>query len=116
MICHYAERRVLFTIMLNVVALFIKCCKVIMKPIFFSTHQTHPTNVKSVQKHSKLAASAQNIKRYQGPYSQHLIFFLSYKWAQKARALHDYRLKRLTSDKHSSLLRAFIRCKDNEVL
>jgi hypothetical protein len=38
-----------------------------------------------------------------------LMFFLTYEWAQKARTLHYTRIKRLPSDKHSSLFRTFIR-------
>jgi hypothetical protein len=34
-----------------------------------------------------------------GPYSQYFIFFITYEWAQQARALHYTRLKRLPSDK-----------------
>ncbi len=39
----------------------------------------------------------------QGPYSQHFIFFLTYKRALSARLLHYTRLKSLSSDKHSCL-------------
>jgi hypothetical protein len=40
----------------------------------------------------------------QVPYSQHSIFFVTYKSAQKVRLFHTTKLKRLTSDKHSNLL------------
>jgi hypothetical protein len=42
-----------------------------------------------------------------GPYSQHSIFFATYKWAQQARMLHQTRLESLASKKHSSLLCPF---------
>jgi hypothetical protein len=54
--------------------------------------------------------------QHQGPYSLLLIFFLTYEWAQKARTLHYTKIKRLPSDKHSSLFRAFISYEEIEVL
>jgi hypothetical protein len=36
--------------------------------------------------------------------SQHFIFLLNYEWAQEAVMLHCTMLKRLSNDKHSSLL------------
>jgi len=55
-------------------------------------------------------------RRTQGPYSQHLIFFWTYEKGQKARTLNYTRLKRLPSDKHSSLFGAFIcKIRKNEV-
>ncbi len=50
------------------------------------------------------------------PYSQHYIFFVTYKLAHKARLLHNTKLERLTSDKHSNLLCQFQSYKENEVL
>ncbi len=44
----------------------------------------------------------------QGPYSQHLIVILTYKWAQYARVLHYTMIKKLSGDKHASLLGAFV--------
>ncbi len=38
----------------------------------------------------------------QGLYSQHFIFFVTYEFAQEARALHYTRLERIARDKHSS--------------
>ncbi len=42
--------------------------------------------------------------RAQGPYSQHFTFFVSYKWALKARVLHYTRLERIASNKHPGLI------------
>ncbi len=36
----------------------------------------------------------------QGLYSQHFIFFVTYESAQEVRLFHNYKLERLTSDKH----------------
>ncbi len=52
----------------------------------------------------------------QWPYSQHSIFFVTYESAQYARLLHNSRLKRLTSDKHSNLLGQFLSYEENVVL
>jgi hypothetical protein len=49
-------------------------------------------------------------------YSQHFIFFITYKWAKKARVLHSVRLERITSDKRSSLLGPFVSYEENNVL
>jgi len=49
-----------------------------------------------------------------GLYSQHFIFFITYKGAQKARALHYNRLERLTGDRPSGLLGPLISYEDNE--
>jgi len=54
--------------------------------------------------------------RDQGPYSQHFIFSVTYESAQLVRVLHYTRLKRLSNDKHSSLLGTFINFEGNEVL
>jgi hypothetical protein len=54
--------------------------------------------------------------RTQGPYSQHVIFSASNKWAQLAIVLHYTWLKRLARDKHSSLLGPFVIYKENKVL
>ncbi len=39
-----------------------------------------------------------------GLYSQHFIYFLIYKWPQKATMLHYTKVYVLTMDKHISLL------------
>jgi hypothetical protein len=52
----------------------------------------------------------------QGPYSQHYIFFATYKWTQEAGALHHARLERLGSEEQSSLLCPFTGNKEIEVL
>ncbi len=49
-----------------------------------------------------------------GPYSQHFIFFPTFKWAQKARVLHNTKLQFLSRDKHSSLLGPFVSDEENE--
>ncbi len=49
--------------------------------------------------------------RHLGWYSQHFI----HKWAQQARVLHYTRLKRLSSDKHSSLLGPYVSEKNSSV-
>jgi hypothetical protein len=51
----------------------------------------------------------------QGPYSQHSIFCVTYKWVQKARVLHYPRVERLARDENPSLLGPFISYKENEV-
>jgi len=45
------------------------------------------------------------------PYSQHFIFILIYEWAK-----HYTRLKRLSSDKHSTLFGTFVSNEEDEVL
>jgi hypothetical protein len=54
--------------------------------------------------------------RSQGPYSQHFIFFVTYKWAQQSRVLHYTVLEGVNSDKHSGLLGPFETDKENKVL
>jgi hypothetical protein len=54
--------------------------------------------------------------RLLGPYSQHFIFFLTYKWAQYAKLLNYTRLDGLGGDKHSSLLDSFLSYEENQVL
>ncbi len=50
-----------------------------------------------------------------GPYSQNFIFFITYEWAQQARAL-DYTMpERLANDKHSSLFGTLESYKENEL-
>ena len=49
-------------------------------------------------------------------YSQHSIFFVTYKSAQYARLFHNTKLEMLTSDKHSNLLGQFLSYEENEVL
>jgi hypothetical protein len=44
-----------------------------------------------------------------GSFSQHFSFFVTYEWAQKARALDHNRLVNLASDIHSGLLGRFER-------
>jgi hypothetical protein len=47
------------------------------------------------------------------PYSQHFIFFLTYEYFQQARVLDYTRPEKLTSDKHSNLLRPFVSNKES---
>jgi hypothetical protein len=47
-----------------------------------------------------------------GPYSQHLIFFASYTWANNL-VLHYTGLERLARDKHSSFLSPFVSYEEN---
>ncbi len=54
--------------------------------------------------------------QFQGPCSQHFIFFLIYEWAQYARVLHHTRLERLASEKHSSLLCPLLSYEENKKL
>jgi hypothetical protein len=49
-------------------------------------------------------------------YSQHFIFFKTYKWDQLTRVFYYFRLKELATDKHTSLLGPVVSCKENEVL
>ncbi len=49
-------------------------------------------------------------------YSKHFTFFVTHKWAQKARLLHYTRPERLAMDKHSSLFSPFVRYDKNEYL
>jgi hypothetical protein len=42
------------------------------------------------------------------PYSQHFIFFITYGRAQLMRVFHYTRLKRLSGDKHFSLMGQFV--------
>ncbi len=51
-----------------------------------------------------------------GLYSQHIIFLITYKLAQYARALHYSRLEFFVWDKHSSFLKPFVSYTKNEVL
>ncbi len=51
-----------------------------------------------------------------GQYSRHFIFFVTYGWAQQARALYYSRLERLAKDKHSSLLGSFVSYNEIEEL
>jgi len=53
---------------------------------------------------------------YQGPYSQHFIFVVTYESAKQAGLLHITKLERLASDKHSYLLGLFISYEEKEVL
>jgi hypothetical protein len=52
----------------------------------------------------------------QGPYSQHFVFFVTYKWTQQVIGLHNTKPERLASYKHSSLLLKFLRYEEKEVL
>jgi hypothetical protein len=45
--------------------------------------------------------------------SQHFIFFVTYKWAQKARMLRYPLLERLAWDKHFSLLYPILSYEEN---
>ncbi len=49
--------------------------------------------------------------RHLGPWSQHFIFFVTYKSAQLAIVLCNTSLERLASDKHSNLL---VQCESYE--
>ncbi len=49
-------------------------------------------------------------------YSIYFIFFVTYKWAQKAEVSHNIRLERLAIVKHSSIQGQLICHKENEVL
>jgi hypothetical protein len=51
----------------------------------------------------------------QGMYSQHFIFFITYKLAQ-SRVLDHNRLDMRVWDKHSSLFDSFVSYKENEVM
>ncbi len=51
-----------------------------------------------------------------GLYSQNFIFFVAYKWAQKARVLHYAWLERFAQDKYSCLLEPFKTYEENKVL
>ncbi len=50
------------------------------------------------------------------PYSQHIIFLVTYAWAQQVRALEYFRLDWFVSLKHSSLLGALVNYEENNVL
>ncbi len=52
----------------------------------------------------------------QRPYSQYLIFFVTYEWAQHAKVLHCTRLERLANGKHSRLLGPLLSYGEEEVL
>jgi hypothetical protein len=41
--------------------------------------------------------------------------FTTYKWTQKARVLHKFKLESLTGDKHFNLMGPFTSVKENEV-
>ncbi len=45
-----------------------------------------------------------------------VIFFVTYKWAQKPRALHITKAERLATDKHSSVSGPFVSYDENEAL
>jgi hypothetical protein len=49
-------------------------------------------------------------------YSQHLIFFVTYEWAQAATVFDQSWLEKLARDKRSNLLGQFISYEENEVL
>ncbi len=51
-----------------------------------------------------------------GQYSQHLSFFVTYKWANKLGFLYFTRLKRLASGKHSCLMGKGVSYDENEVM
>jgi hypothetical protein len=50
-----------------------------------------------------------------GPYSHHLIYFISNEWAQYTRVFHCIGPERFASNKHLSLLGSFVSFKENEV-
>jgi len=51
-----------------------------------------------------------------GSYPQHVIFFVASKWAPQAKVLHYAKPERISRDKHSSLVGAFLSHVENEVL
>ncbi len=51
-----------------------------------------------------------------GLYLHHLIFFVTYEWAQQARVLQYTWPERVASEKHTKLLGPFISYKENRVL
>ncbi len=51
----------------------------------------------------------------QGPYSQQIIFFVTYESVQKARVLHNIRLQRLSNVKSSNLLVQVVNYDEKEV-
>jgi len=52
----------------------------------------------------------------QVPNSQHIIFLVTYKWAQQVRVLNNSRLEKLAIKKCSGLLGPFVGNKENKVL
>ncbi len=52
----------------------------------------------------------------QGAYSQHLIFYLHYEWAEWARVLVPYKPFQPSVMYHSSLLDPYLIYKENQVL
>jgi hypothetical protein len=46
---------------------------------------------------------------------EHFIFFLIYKWTQKARLVSYIKLKRLAKHKHSGLMGPFVSYEDKEM-
>jgi hypothetical protein len=53
---------------------------------------------------------------HQQPYSEHIVFFVTYKWTLQAKSLHFSRLDRLAMDKRSGLLGPFVHYEENKVL
>jgi hypothetical protein len=51
-----------------------------------------------------------------GLYSQHFIFFVTYKWAQLASVLNNFRMEWLATDKRPNLLNPFVSYEENEEL
>jgi len=49
-----------------------------------------------------------DIARVQWPYSQLIIFFITYEWVQYVRVLQFNKLERLVGDKHFSLWGPFV--------
>ncbi len=52
----------------------------------------------------------------QGQYLEHLIFFVTYEWAQEGSVLHYTGPERLDKDKQSTLSGPFVSYGENEVL
>ena len=56
-----------------------------------------------------------DILKVLGPYSQNFFFFVTYVWAQKARALEYTERERLANGKHSREFGPFVNYEGNEV-
>jgi hypothetical protein len=50
-----------------------------------------------------------DIAKVQGPYSQLIIFFITYEWVQYVKVLQFNKLERLVRDKHFILWGPFVR-------
>jgi hypothetical protein len=54
--------------------------------------------------------------KWLGPYLQHFVLFITYKWAQQVRVLQKTKLEWLLMDEHTSLLGPCRSYEENEVL